>query len=1480
MDDRDDRDTAIATPATTDTLSFEHLEAVRNITLLTRNEYPLAHLPREKLFKPDDAHAVCFCTFPRPEEPEPIARCDDVSCINFATYIECSPSRCDAGKYCQNQRLQHPERFPRLEAFKTQHKGYGVRARDAIAQGTVIGEYVGEIIDQRELTRRLNTVPRNELNFYYLALEPGVYIDARNKGSFTRFMNHSCEPNCKTEKWTVEGETRIAVLAVRDIGVQEELTFDYQWKALGSKSIKCFCESANCKGVIGAEATNNALDCEDEAQGFFREPTKEEIGSAIVGRRIRLFWSPEDTSLYSCATVRRFVEEDNTYELEYEDGSATPEDMLDSPQSAENNTHALQPFVKLSECTWHLYVDLTGLSEEQLEKAVFSIPKRRQLDGQDTPSISPVKTEHETTSPSTSTPPSSVGTPSLSGGVRHVGERRDHDGELLDADGEIVTNKILVKGIPPKCDEALLRRLFVHKRGELAQRPSTMLQHLHAMSSQPKQPTHGDIVVNLDMFFFDDDSGWALVEFSDSSYPSMFKRNLNTRQLLGRSLRVFHAGRKEVDNFYRWKRNLAERSVKPQESDGDVPIDVKPEPYCYGRALNWLVSVEQVENSPSRRSGMSASLEDSLRARYVKTITRVSSNLHLPREDATSAIIALHRSFTFRPIKSNADILGAGMLHLFLKANARKFSWTQFVSEVYDARNTVSSHKSSATNQKTPAPQLDPASDVFKHTERQIIETEVGLLDGLLFDLSTDDLYALLDAFTLSRRRRHSMGDESVDRHSVVSAEVQKEAKRIMSETLRLTVWAHTPTHCVVLSVVYVSCAVIEVMNAVSSGDEDDTATLLAQPAPGFLSQVATMKHEKEMFALLDCCLALVDRLKDRWLRLERQAKLSRESRRRAERAEDFDTEMFAVRKGKPMEITQRITELLKKWISGGHRRESDEAKESVDSSGSTQVLMVSKKEPEIRVIDVMQRLISTKAVSASTLSSKIHDGHIPSRLRVANITNVMQIRKRSYLGVIASDVNVDQAGEAVYLQPWPYRDEEPFFGEHGVSKMCVRELCVATKLTSAAPACFLPLVGVVFPDDAKQNQDNEGDTSSLELEVTSHEKSVSSRLNGAIHYLAFKQPRHMLSGLTEARTQLTPRMRKQVIFDVLRSLEACHALGYVHRYVAPCHVAVLDNSAVLTGCHTLRRMNSKAAIRDSYEMSESERRELTAGSCLQVTAPEILLGDCVYTTRCDIWSAGCIALSLLFERIPLLQAQDLRSQIYLIYRQCGTPVTSWEAGEKLPLFSHYKPKKEYKYRLQKTLHELNAEKKLGVPDEAIDVLDKMLRLDPSLRSSAKELLEMPFFDECRDPVSSAAVDFASLPETFTLQRRKMQQQQSMKTGSSSLKRHSSADRVSDNHHSHRHGGSSQLSDRRHRRSDSASTVESKRQRRSSSKRRSDSFLDAESEDVPLPASLLDVSKLSQGNDGDDNGSHDATSAFSSHKRVKLDWGMGLNSQS
>ena len=46
-------------------------------------------------------------------------------------------------------------------------------------------------------------------HFYFFALSKDEYIDAFYKGNYSRFMNHSCDPNCKSEKWTVGAESRM-----------------------------------------------------------------------------------------------------------------------------------------------------------------------------------------------------------------------------------------------------------------------------------------------------------------------------------------------------------------------------------------------------------------------------------------------------------------------------------------------------------------------------------------------------------------------------------------------------------------------------------------------------------------------------------------------------------------------------------------------------------------------------------------------------------------------------------------------------------------------------------------------------------------------------------------------------------------------------------------------------------------------------------------------------------------------------------------------------------------------------------------------------------------------------------------------------------------------------------------------------------------------------------------------------------------------
>jgi hypothetical protein len=64
-------------------------------------------------------------------------------------------------------------------------------------------------------------------------------------------MNHSCDPNCQTQKWTVDGDYRIGLFAREFIPNGTELTFNYQFASMGDQKISCFCNSKNCSGKLG-----------------------------------------------------------------------------------------------------------------------------------------------------------------------------------------------------------------------------------------------------------------------------------------------------------------------------------------------------------------------------------------------------------------------------------------------------------------------------------------------------------------------------------------------------------------------------------------------------------------------------------------------------------------------------------------------------------------------------------------------------------------------------------------------------------------------------------------------------------------------------------------------------------------------------------------------------------------------------------------------------------------------------------------------------------------------------------------------------------------------------------------------------------------------------------------------------------------------------------------------------------------------------
>ena len=76
-------------------------------------------------------------------------------------------------------------------------------------------------------------------------------IDPTFKGNMARFINHSCDPNCETQKWNVLGETCVGIFATRDIEVGQELSFNYQFDVYSTPYTRCLCGAANCNQYLG-----------------------------------------------------------------------------------------------------------------------------------------------------------------------------------------------------------------------------------------------------------------------------------------------------------------------------------------------------------------------------------------------------------------------------------------------------------------------------------------------------------------------------------------------------------------------------------------------------------------------------------------------------------------------------------------------------------------------------------------------------------------------------------------------------------------------------------------------------------------------------------------------------------------------------------------------------------------------------------------------------------------------------------------------------------------------------------------------------------------------------------------------------------------------------------------------------------------------------------------------------------------------------
>lgn len=175
-------------------------------------------------------------------------------CLNRVTMSECvGPANCNlGGKNCGNRSLGKKQ-FVKCQPKRERGKGWGLVTLEFIPKGTLVQEYMGEVINEKEKERRLiawNEEHPNDPNFYVMALSTGYYVDAREYANLARFINHSCDPNCKVSGINVKGYIRNGIYSLRDIHPGEFLSYDYHFDTKQGDRFVCRCGAVNCRGTM------------------------------------------------------------------------------------------------------------------------------------------------------------------------------------------------------------------------------------------------------------------------------------------------------------------------------------------------------------------------------------------------------------------------------------------------------------------------------------------------------------------------------------------------------------------------------------------------------------------------------------------------------------------------------------------------------------------------------------------------------------------------------------------------------------------------------------------------------------------------------------------------------------------------------------------------------------------------------------------------------------------------------------------------------------------------------------------------------------------------------------------------------------------------------------------------------------------------------------------------------------------------------